>query len=39
MGSLPLAREVPPHGGDTMFANQHLAYEAPVRRAQGDFDG
>src|SRR5262249_13843594 len=27
-GTLLLAREVPPHGGDTIFANQSLAYEA-----------
>jgi taurine dioxygenase len=27
MGSLLYAVEVPPHGGDTMFANQYLAYE------------
>lgn len=27
MATLLLAREVPPHGGDTMFANQYLAYE------------
>jgi alpha-ketoglutarate-dependent taurine dioxygenase len=27
MASLLLAREVPPYGGDTIFANQYLAYE------------
>jgi taurine dioxygenase len=27
MGTLLIAREVPPHGGDTMFANAYLAYE------------
>jgi len=27
MGSMLLAREIPPYGGDTIFANQYLAYE------------
>ena len=28
MGTMLLAREVPPYGGDTLFANMHLAYDS-----------
>src|SRR4051795_660806 len=28
MASMLLAREIPPHGGDTLFANMILAYES-----------
>ena len=28
MGTMLLAREIPPYGGDTMFANMYAAYEA-----------
>lgn len=27
MGSILVARELPPHGGDTIFANMYMAYE------------
>ena len=28
MASMLLAREIPPHGGDTLFANMYMAYDA-----------
>jgi taurine dioxygenase len=39
MGSMLLAREVPPYGGDTMFANQYLAYEALSDGLKAALDG
>ena len=39
MGSMLLAREVPPYGGDTMFANQYLAYEALSDGLKKTLDG
>ena len=39
MGSMLLAREVPPYGGDTVFANQYLAYEALSDGLKATLDG
>jgi taurine dioxygenase len=39
MGSMLLAREVPPYGGDTMFANQYLSYEALSDGLKKTLDG
>ncbi len=39
MGSMLLAREIPPYGGDTLFANQCLAYEALSDGLKRTLDG
>jgi taurine dioxygenase len=39
MGSMLLAREVPAHGGDTLFANQYLAYETLSDGLRQTLDG
>lgn len=39
MGSMLVAREVPPWGGDTIFANQYMAYEALSDRYRQMLDG
>src|SRR5437879_4190923 len=39
MGTMLLALEAPPYGGDTMFANQYLAYEALSEGLRATLDG
>ena len=39
MGSMLLARELPPYGGDTLFANQYLAYETLSEGMRSVLDG
>ena len=39
LGSMLLAKETPPTGGDTMFANQYLAYESLTDGLKKTLDG
>jgi taurine dioxygenase len=39
MGTMLIALEVPPAGGDTLFSNQYLAYEALSARLREVLDG
>jgi taurine dioxygenase len=39
MATMLLAREIPPYGGDTLFANQYLAYETLSETLRNILDG